>query len=91
MKRMGPSVQAFFDGMVVVLFVGVLAALGAQLLAGCKATCAALDLAAQSCPAVVEYVDEYGSKRTTTMTNDDARELAAIKAARRDAGVEAGQ
>ena len=53
---------------------------------GCKATCAAIDLASKTCPAVVEYVDQYGTKRTTTLTNEDARELVAIKAARRDAG-----
>lgn len=51
-----------------------------------QAVCPAIDLASKACPAVVKYVDQYGHERTMTLSNDDAREMAATKASRHDAG-----
>lgn len=93
MKRMGPKVQGFFDAAATLIFVGILSGLVVQCLAACKATCAAIDLAAQTCPLVVQYADEFGHPQTAVVTHTEFREFA--KAAREalalDAGVEAGK
>lgn len=67
------------------LFLFALGAIVAHL-TGCKTACAIIDLANQACPLVVQYTDRTGAKRAVVVGNDDARELAAIKAARADAG-----
>lgn len=47
--------------------------------------CSVIDLAAQTCPLVVQYTDDAGKKQSMQITHQDARELGAHKAAMRKA------
>jgi hypothetical protein len=56
------------------------------LMVGCAAAvCPIVDLADKACPLVVSFVGEAGTKEQMMITHDDARELAARKAARKAA------
>lgn len=87
MKRMGPNFERAMNTASAVLWGCLFGLLLTGVLVACKeAICPAIDLASKACPAIVKYVDEQGQPRTMQLSNEDVREMAATRAARRDAG-----
>ena len=83
MKNVLNFVEGFAIG--TVLF-AALAFSGWFLFSGCKEACPVIDLAAKSCPVVVEYLDDAGVRQRMSISREDAMEMNRAKAAKKDGG-----
>lgn len=81
-RASGPSLRSTIDGLAIAFFTVAIVVIGASFLEGCalfggQNSCKAINLAAQACPAVVDFIGADGGTQRVSLSREDAIEVKA--------------